>query len=137
ETSEPKNVVRTRKTKKATFEVADVGEEEAPTDGTVSGTQESEVVASKSKSKPKAEPRPNKDVVSPTVEENKVDAEAGDDGGSQSNKAVEEGMQTVDADIPVVSEELQVRKRRHLRRAISTEVVAARDSEETQSDEDV
>ncbi|GAB2299584.1 hypothetical protein Dimus_033647 [Dionaea muscipula] len=43
-------------------EVADVGEEEAPTEGAVSGTQESEVVVSKRKPKPKAK-RKKKDVV--------------------------------------------------------------------------
>ncbi|GAB2288234.1 hypothetical protein Dimus_022575 [Dionaea muscipula] len=37
----------------------------------------------------------------------------------------------------VDGEELKVRKRRHLRKVISTEVAAAVDSEETQSDEDV
>ncbi|GAB2301247.1 hypothetical protein Dimus_035280, partial [Dionaea muscipula] len=74
-------VVRKRKTKKATSEVADVGEEEVPTEEAVGGTQESEFVVSKTKPKPKAKPK--KDVISPGVGENVVDEEVGDDGGTE------------------------------------------------------
>ncbi|GAB2283835.1 hypothetical protein Dimus_018322, partial [Dionaea muscipula] len=79
---------------------------------------------------PKAEPRPKKDVVSPTVEENKVDAKAGDDGGSQSDKAVEEGIQTVDVDIPVVNMNMegQTRKRRQ-KQVVRTGLAAKTDKE--------
>ncbi|GAB2276053.1 hypothetical protein Dimus_010795 [Dionaea muscipula] len=127
ETSEPKKVVRTKRTKKAMFEVAVVGEEEVPTDGTVDGTQESVVVASKSKSKPKAKPK-KKDVISPAVGENEVDVEAEDGEGSQSDKATEEETQTMDAGVQVVGEELQVRKRRHLRKATSIQVAEVEDN---------
>ncbi|GAB2296495.1 hypothetical protein Dimus_030609 [Dionaea muscipula] len=57
-----------------------------------------------------------------------MDVEAEDGEGDQSGKAVEEEMQTV-------VEELQVRKRRRLRKAPSIPVAETRDSEETQSDE--
>ncbi|GAB2278890.1 hypothetical protein Dimus_013564 [Dionaea muscipula] len=134
--SEPKKVIRTKKTKKATSEVEVVGDEEVPPDGTVNGTQKSDVVASKSKPKRSTRPK-KKDVISPVVEENEVDVEAGNNEEAQSEKAVEDETPTMDADVSVVGEELQVRKRRHLRKAISTEFAAAGDSEETQSDEDV
>ncbi|GAB2290269.1 hypothetical protein Dimus_024549 [Dionaea muscipula] len=73
----------------------------------------------------------------PAIGENEVDVEADVNEEAQPDKVVEDETQTVDADVLVVGEELQVRKRRRLRKAIATEVAAAVDSEETQSDEDV
>ncbi|GAB2272786.1 hypothetical protein Dimus_007605 [Dionaea muscipula] len=91
-----------------------------------------------SKSKPKRSTKPGKEnVISPAVEENEVDVEARDGEGSQSDKTIEEETQTVDADVPVAGEELQVRKRIGLRKATSIQVAEAGDSEETQSDEGV
>ncbi|GAB2268608.1 hypothetical protein Dimus_003563, partial [Dionaea muscipula] len=118
----PKKVVRTKRTKKATSEVADVGEEEAPTEGTVGGTQETEVVASKSKPKPKIKPK-KKAVISPVVGGNVVGEVEGDDEGDKVEKAG-------DAD-------LQVRTRRRLRKATFVPVPETRDSEETELDENV
>ncbi|GAB2292880.1 hypothetical protein Dimus_027108 [Dionaea muscipula] len=90
-------------------------------------------MASKSKSKPKAKPRSKKDVVSPAVGENEVE----EDEEAQSDKAVEDKTQTVEASVLVVGEELQVRKRRRLRKVASTQLAEAGDNEDTQSDEDV
>ncbi|GAB2273324.1 hypothetical protein Dimus_008123, partial [Dionaea muscipula] len=69
-----------------------MGDEEVPTKGTVGGTQESEAVASKSMSKPKTKPRPQKeDIVSPKVEENEVKIEAkGDSEATQSDRDADE-----------------------------------------------
>ncbi|GAB2302827.1 hypothetical protein Dimus_036822 [Dionaea muscipula] len=136
ETSEPNKVIRTKKTKKATSEVAVVSDEEFPTDGTVGDTQESEAVASKSKPKRATKPK-KKDVISPIVGENEMDLEAVDGEETQSDKAVEDETQIVEADVLVVGEEEQTRKRRRLRKATSTELAVAGDNEETQSNEDV
>ncbi|GAB2268257.1 hypothetical protein Dimus_003233 [Dionaea muscipula] len=70
------------------------------------------------------------------VGENEVDVEAGDSEETQSDEAVDE-TQTMKADVPVMGEEEQTRKRRRLRKATSTELAVAGDSEETQFDEDV
>ncbi|GAB2278741.1 hypothetical protein Dimus_013417, partial [Dionaea muscipula] len=119
----PKKVVMTKRTKKATSEVADVGEEEeAPTEEAVGGTQESEVVVSRTKPKLKAKPK-KKDVVSLAVGENVVGEKEGDEEANKSEK--------------VGDERLQVRKRRRLRRATLVPVAEAGESEETESDEDV
>ncbi|GAB2270295.1 hypothetical protein Dimus_005198 [Dionaea muscipula] len=96
-----------------TTSVADVGEKEVSAQGVVGATQGSEAVAAKGKSKPRPQCRRRKDVISPAVGENLVEEEAGDGEG------------------------LEVTKRRHLRKVASTEVAAAVDSEETESDEDV
>ncbi|GAB2290621.1 hypothetical protein Dimus_024900, partial [Dionaea muscipula] len=132
DTSEPNKAVRAKRTKKSTSEVAIVGDEEGPTEGTVDGTQESERLPLE-QIKARGEPRPKKDVVSLAVGENVVE----EDEGTQSDKAVEKERQTVDTDVPVVGGDLQERKRRHLRKATSIEVVGAVDSGETQSDENV
>ncbi|GAB2268585.1 hypothetical protein Dimus_003540 [Dionaea muscipula] len=120
----PKKVVRKRRTKKAKPKVVDVGEEleKAPTEGTVGGTQESAVVASKTKPKPKAKAK-KKDVVSPAVGENIMGEGEGDDEGEKVEK--------------VGDVELQVRPRRRLRKATFVPVAKTGDSEETESDENV
>ncbi|GAB2273521.1 hypothetical protein Dimus_008313, partial [Dionaea muscipula] len=97
----------------ATTAMADVGEKEISAEGNVGATQESEFVAAKGKSKLRPQRRRRKDVISPMVGENLVEEEVGDGEG------------------------LEVTKRRCLRKATSTEVDAAVDSEETESDEDV
>ncbi|GAB2281877.1 hypothetical protein Dimus_016439, partial [Dionaea muscipula] len=107
ETSEPKKVIRTKKTKMVTSKVAVVGDEEVPTYGTVGGTQE--------------------------IGENEVE----EDEETQSDKAVEGKTQTVETDVPVMGEEKQTRKRRSLMKAASTQLAEAGESEDTQSDEDV
>ncbi|GAB2297612.1 hypothetical protein Dimus_031704 [Dionaea muscipula] len=86
--------------------------EEAPTEGTVDGTQERKVVALKTKPKAKAKPK-KKDVVSPGVGENVVKEEARDDEGDK------------------------VRPRRRFKKVISIPVPETRDSEETESEKDV
>ncbi|GAB2266095.1 hypothetical protein Dimus_001122, partial [Dionaea muscipula] len=90
---------------------------EVSAEGTVGATQESEVVAAKGNSKPRPQRRRKKDVISPTVGENLVDED----------EEMEEETQAVD---------LQVRKRRRLRKSTSIPVAEV-DSEETQSDENV
>ncbi|GAB2292602.1 hypothetical protein Dimus_026839, partial [Dionaea muscipula] len=117
----PKKVVRTRKIKKATSEVADVGEEETLTEGTTGGTLESEALASKAKPKPKTKPK-KKVMISPGVGENIVGEEEGDDEGDKVEKAEAKG--------------LRVQPRRRLRKAPSV-LVAEVDSEETQSNKNV
>ncbi|GAB2281224.1 hypothetical protein Dimus_015830 [Dionaea muscipula] len=119
----PKKVVRTRRTKKDTPKVVDVGDKkEAPTEGTVGGTPESEVVASKDKPKPKAKPK-KMVMVSPAIGENVLEEEEARDDGDDK---VEE---TGDA-------QLHLRTRRRLRKT-SVLVPAAEDNEETQSEETV
>ncbi|GAB2288018.1 hypothetical protein Dimus_022364 [Dionaea muscipula] len=115
-----KKVVRIKRTKKSTSEVADVGEEEVPTTGTLGGTQESEVVVSKAKPRSKAKPK-KKDVAIPAVGENIVEEEVGGDEEDKLEKAEDEG--------------LQVRTRRRLRKATSVPAPETRDSEDTESDE--
>ncbi|GAB2278721.1 hypothetical protein Dimus_013396, partial [Dionaea muscipula] len=94
-----------------------VGEEkEAPTEGTVGGTQESEAVVSKNKPKPKAKPK-KKDVVSPAIGENIVGEEEGDDEGDKCLKLEseeaesDENVQKLAADSGLNKEE-RTRKRR-------------------------
>ncbi|GAB2279147.1 hypothetical protein Dimus_013802 [Dionaea muscipula] len=99
------------------YEVADVDEEEGPTEGIVGGTQESEDVASNTKSKPKAKPK-KKVVVSPAVRENVVGEVEGD-------KAVEEEIEETQTDEDVrklvsdsdVNKKKQTRKRRQIQGA--------------------
>ncbi|GAB2281552.1 hypothetical protein Dimus_016134 [Dionaea muscipula] len=63
------------------------------------------------KSKPKrpTRPKPKKNVISPAVGENEVEAKV-DSEEIQSNKTVENETQIVDGDVPIVGEELQMRK---------------------------
>ncbi|GAB2287899.1 hypothetical protein Dimus_022254, partial [Dionaea muscipula] len=58
--------------KKGTTNVAFVEGEEIPIEGTVGGTQESEVVFSKGKTKRKSQPK-KKDIISPALGENEVE----------------------------------------------------------------
>ncbi|GAB2270799.1 hypothetical protein Dimus_005666, partial [Dionaea muscipula] len=105
-------------------EVADVieEEEEVPAERTVGGTQESEAVASMTKSKPKEKPK--KFVGSPEVWENIMEEEeGGDEGGKAETQAATEG--------------LLVRTRRRLRKVTFDPVPEAKDSEGTESDENV
>ncbi|GAB2289885.1 hypothetical protein Dimus_024186, partial [Dionaea muscipula] len=119
----PKKVARTRKAEESHVRGGGRGEEEAPTEEAVGGTQESEAVASKSKPKPKAKPK-KKVVVSPAVGENVLDEEEGEDDGEDKAKETEDAG-------------LHVRPRRRLRRVTSAPVPEAKDSEETESDENV
>ncbi|GAB2267924.1 hypothetical protein Dimus_002900 [Dionaea muscipula] len=111
----PKKIIRTRKTKKAASKVAVVGDEEVPTEGTVGGTQESQTVATKRKSKPKTKPRPQKkDVISPAVGENEVEIKTeGDSEDTQSDEVAEKVVETEETFVmPVMIEEGQPKKRR-------------------------
>ncbi|GAB2265543.1 hypothetical protein Dimus_000590, partial [Dionaea muscipula] len=91
-----------------TIDVVAVGGDKIPIEGTVGGTQESEVVVSKGKTKPKSQPK-KKDIISPAVGENEVEVETGDSEETQSD---EDTQTERPAAVPDVSKEGQRKKRR-------------------------
>ncbi|GAB2290371.1 hypothetical protein Dimus_024651 [Dionaea muscipula] len=88
-------------------DVGTVEEKEVPTKVTVGGTQESEVVVSKGKTKRKSQPK-KKDIISPAVGENEVEAEVDDSKETQSDEDIQ--MERPAAD-QVMNKEGQTRKK--------------------------
>ncbi|GAB2273537.1 hypothetical protein Dimus_008327 [Dionaea muscipula] len=73
--SKKKKIEASKAGTSAMTDVANVGEKEVPSEGTVGATQDSEVMASKGKFKLKTQCKRKKDVISPAVGENLVEVE--------------------------------------------------------------
>ncbi|GAB2281301.1 hypothetical protein Dimus_015902 [Dionaea muscipula] len=108
--SRKKNTEVSKPGTSSTTDVANVGEKEFSSEGTIGATQESQVVAFKGKSKPKTQRKRKRDMISPAIGENLVEVEdkEDDDETTQLDKVVGQEDQTED----VVTESVVTNKRR-------------------------